>query len=43
MKPWLGCLCGVMFSGMVFAEECAAPYFGIRVVEESTGAGVPLV
>lgn len=43
MKRWLGCACALLIHGVVLCEERVSPYFGIRVVEETTGAAVPLV
>lgn len=43
MKRWLGYLYALLIPSVALGERCAIPFFGIRVVEESTGVGVPLV
>ena len=43
MTRWLRYLCALLIPSVALGERCAMPFFGIRVVEESTGAGVPLV
>lgn len=43
MKSWLIGLCSVCLAGEIIASERSRHSFGIHVVDETTGAGVPLV